>query len=145
MKRLCLTAALFLLPILSAGAMTPAQLQKATAYWQQRLGLTEWSVTAALADSPAIPKEAAGMSRADHENYTVTIYVLSDKGYRQRGWTANHRVYNDQVDTLVHEMMHVVLDAAQGPIEQHSREGFEREMLVDRLTKVILWREKRGK
>ncbi len=123
--------------------MTPAQLKKRVAVWQQRMNLQHWRLTVDITDEPrGKPSAAAGVTYS-------AFYDKADLEF-QTELIAHESVH--EIDcTIVHELVHIQLrDLDQtlwsitahlaAPAEDVYEKAIERatEGFVDRIARVIV-------
>ncbi|HXM44726.1 MAG TPA: hypothetical protein VN924_26050 [Bryobacteraceae bacterium] len=107
------------------------------AFWQQRLNLKDWKISAVISQANDLKPETLGNIHWDAAKRTATIRVLDASGYR----APCREALPDMENTLVHELVHLELSSL--PRSQASRH--EEELAVNRIADALLELDRQGR
>jgi len=103
--------------------------------WQDRLGLAHWRIVARLARKSDMGADNCdGCSRCCPERETAVVEVIDPIDY------VDDDIPYDAEQILVHELMHVMLDAWDTVSD---RELTQKEQALDRISRVMLGMKRR--
>ncbi|MGC9948969.1 MAG: hypothetical protein ABSF64_21585 [Bryobacteraceae bacterium] len=103
------------------------------AFWQQRMGLTEWKISMVLSHAGDLKPKTLGNVHWDSIQKTAVIRALDASDYR----VSCHEALPDMEMTLVHELVHLELASLpRSPASRH-----EEELAVNRLADALMRQE----
>lgn len=119
-------------------AITQAEARKATRWFQQVMGLGDWTIELSLAAGPPTWCAEADNGRSPGHSLAMPEFK------RAEVWTSNERCrvegLADALEALFHELLHVSCDDAG--LDGHGRAHGE--YVIDRLADVLVWAYRRG-
>lgn len=85
--------------------MTDAELQERLAYWQKRLKLSDWHITAEFGGGKVLQDKARGECISVWCSKSAHIYVRPESAYLDSYFPTN--AVMGEEEALVHELLHV--------------------------------------